>query len=177
MASSVKQFETMFIPGILQTQEYARAVLANAYGESTTVSVDAMVELRTRRQELLDLENGPKFCFVLDESVIGRTVGSNSGHQQLFNLISVAENPNVAIEILPFSAGIHAGMKGSFEIIEFADDVDGNVVYAENSRDNIFNSDTGVVKKHQDTFQHLEKLSLGPQDSLALLREAADRAK
>ena len=84
-ASAVSQFETIFVPGILQTDEYASAVLQGFYGEkSPAEQVAALVELRTRRRDLLTSENAPKFSFVLDESVIHRLVGSPAIMSQQF---------------------------------------------------------------------------------------------
>ena len=122
-AHAVRQFETLFIPGILQTEDYARAVLQNHYDEGPgSDQLRALVELRTRREDLFDAENGPSFHFVLDEAVVHRlVVGPSVMRRQLRRLIEVANRPNITIEIVPFSAGLHPGMKGPFEIIEFAD--------------------------------------------------------
>ena len=122
-ASAISQFETTFVPGILQIEEYASAILRVFHGETSAPErVDALVELRTRRRELLTSEHAPKFSFVLDESVIHRLVGSPSiMRQQLENLVNVAKLPNVVIQVVPFTAGQHPGMKGPFEVVEFDD--------------------------------------------------------
>jgi transcriptional regulator with XRE-family HTH domain len=176
MASVIRQFETVFIPGILQTEEYARAVLEIFYDEKTASGrVDALVELRKKRQELLSPESGLSFYFVLDESAIRRVVGGYSGRRlQLYRLIEVAKSPNVTIEVVPFSAGINPGMKGPFEIIEFADESDEDLVFEENSRGDTFLSDSAAVTRHREVFERLEKVSLNPDDTVALLRNVAD---
>ena len=88
-ASAVSQFEAMFVPGILQTEEYASAVLLNFYGEKSSAErVKALVELRTKRRDLLTSGNAPQFSFVLDESVIHRLAGSPAiMSQQLMHLV------------------------------------------------------------------------------------------
>ena len=137
-----------------------------------------MVELRRRRQELLSLESGMKFYFVLDESVIRRVVGGYPDTRlQLNRLIEVGAKPNVTIEIVPFTAGINPGIKGSFEIIEFPDEADADLVFEENARGDTFSSDSAVVTKQRETFERLEKMSLGTEKSLALLRQVTDEMK
>jgi len=125
-AQVIRQFETMFVPGILQTKDYARAVIDNYYEEGLSSNqLHALVELRTRRQDVIDAENPPSFHFILDEAAIHRLVGGSSVmRRQLRRLIEVADKPNITLEVIPFSAGLHPGMKGPFEIIEFADPSD-----------------------------------------------------
>jgi transcriptional regulator with XRE-family HTH domain len=176
-ASCISQFETMFVPGILQTEEYASAVLQVFYDEKSAAErVAALVDLRTRRRDLLLGENAPKFSFVLDESVIHRLVGgSATTSQQLRHLISVAELPNVTIRIVPFAAGIHPGMKGPFELIQFAEAPDENIVFREiTSGDNI-SDDPTVTQNYLESFGRITGVSLKPSDSVDRLRRAAER--
>ena len=113
-ASVIRQCETQVVPGILQTEEYARAVLEDFYaGTPEAGYISALIELRTRRQELLDRKDPPSMHFRLDEPVIRRLVGTAAlMRSQLQTLIEVAAKPNVTIEIMPFSAGLHAGLRG-----------------------------------------------------------------
>src|ERR1700733_3264702 len=128
-ASAIKQFESVFVPGILQTEDYARAVIQDYYDERPgSDRLRALVELRVRREELLDSENPPAFHFMLDEAVARRLVGGSTVmKRQLRRLIELAERPHIAIEVFPFSAGLHFGMKGPFEIIEFAGPSDSDI--------------------------------------------------
>jgi len=175
-AHVIRQFETLFIPGILQTEDYAHAVLQNHYDEGPgSEQLRALVELRTRREDLFDAENGPSFHFILDEAVVRRLVGGPSVmRRQLKRLIEVANKPNITIEIIPFSAGLHAGMKGSFEIIEFADPSDRDIVYVETPRADIFSDDPDDTSTYREAFDRLGKASLGPQDSMARIAEIVD---
>jgi hypothetical protein len=175
-AHAVRQFETLFIPGILQTEDYARAVLQNHYDEGPgSEQLRALVELRTRREDLFDAENGPSFHFVLDEAVVHRlVVGPSVMRRQLRRLIEVANRPNITIEIVPFSAGLHPGMKGPFEIIEFADPPVSDIVYLEGPRVDIISDDPEEILKYREAFERLVKASLGPRDSLALIARIAD---
>jgi transcriptional regulator with XRE-family HTH domain len=175
-AHAVRQFETLFIPGILQTEDYARAVLQNHYDEGPgSEQLRALVELRTRREDLFDAENGPSFHFVLDEAVVHRlVVGPSVMRRQLRRLVEVANRPNITIEIVPFSAGLHPGMKGPFEIIEFADPPVSDIVYLEGPRVDIISDDPEEILKYREAFERLAKASLGPRDSLTLIARIAD---
>lgn len=111
-ASAVHQFETTVVPGILQTEEYASAILQEFHGGNMPdENVRKLVELRTARRDLLVGAEAPKFSFVLDESVIHRVVGNPAVTSKQFrDLVSTAELPSVTIQIVPFTAGLHPGM-------------------------------------------------------------------
>lgn len=175
-AQVIRQFETMFVPGILQTEDYARAVIDNYYEEGLSSNqLRALVELRTRRQDVIDAENPPSFHFVLDEGVVRRVVaGPSVMRRQLRRLIEVAGKPNITLELIPFSAGLHSGMKGPFEIIELADPSDSEIVYLESPRGDIFSDVPEETSKYREAFVRLEKASLGPQGSLARIAKIAD---
>ena len=125
-SSAISQFEPTFVPGILQTEDYASAVLQVFNDEKPGERVDRLVKLRTERRRLLEeRENAPEFSFVLDESVIRRLVVSHAVmRQQLQHLVSVGKQQNVRIQVVPFTAGIHRGMKGAFEVVQFEDTPD-----------------------------------------------------
>jgi hypothetical protein len=175
-ASVVRQFETTFIPGILQTEDYARAVIQDYYNERPgSDKLRALVELRIRREDLFDADNRPSFQFMLDEAVIRRLVGGSSVmRHQLRRLIEVANKPNVTVEVIPFSAGLHPGMNGPFEIIEFADPSDSDIVFLESPRGDIVSEDLEETLKYRESFEGLAKAALGPRDSLARIAKIAD---
>jgi len=175
-ASTVSQFEPTLVPGILQTEEYASEVLQAFYGEtSKTERVAALVDLRTRRRELLASVTAPKFSFVLDESVIHRLVGSHAiMSKQLLHLVNVAELPNVAIQIVPFAAGLSTGTKGPFKIVRFADSPDEDIVFIESPRGDVISDDPNEVKSYLRAFERITESALGPSDSVGFLRKAGD---
>jgi transcriptional regulator with XRE-family HTH domain len=175
-ASVVRQFEPTFVPGILQTEDYARAVIQDYYNERPgSDKLHALVELRVRREDLFDTDNPPFFQFMLDEAVIRRLVGGSSVmRHQLRRLIEVAGRPNVTVEVIPFSAGLHPGMNGPFEIIEFADPSDSDIVFLESPRGDIVSDDPEETLKYREAFEGLAKVALGPRDSLARIAKIAD---
>ncbi len=173
-ASAISQFETMFVPGILQTEEYASAVLQVFYDDEASADrVAALVVLRTRRRELLTAENAPEFSFVLDESVIHRVVGSPSiTSRQLMHLVDLAKLSNVTIRIVPFAASVHPGMKGSLKVVEFEDTPDEDVVFLEDPRGDFISDDPAEAQNYLDDFRRIKEKSLSPVDSISLLRKA-----
>ena len=176
VASAIRQFEPLFIPGILQTEDYARAVIQDYYDERPGSSrLRTLVELRVRREELFDRDNPPSLHFMLDEAVVHRLVGGSSVMQrQLRRLIELAERPHITLDVIPFSAGLHPGLKGPFEIIEFADPSDSDIVYLESPRGDIFTEDPKETLMCREAFEKLGKSSLGSRDSLALIARIAD---
>jgi Domain of unknown function (DUF5753) len=172
-ASSVRQFETMFVPGILQTEEYARTVLQNYYDKRPTSELAALVDLRTRREDLLNREGAPQFTFILDEPVIRRLVGGSAVmRRQLERLAEVAQLPNITIEIVPFSAGLHPGTKGPFEIVEFADAVGEFVVFLESARGDVISDKLEETQSYGEAFERIREKSLGPDGTIDFLKDA-----
>ena len=177
-ASIIRQFEPTLIPGQLQTEEYARAVTL----EYAADRVDKLVEIRIRRQELLE-EPRRLFFFILDEAAIRRQVGAptNPGimRRQLRKLIETARQPNITLEIVPFSAGVHPGMKGSFTVLEFAGD-DEDILYLENARGGgsnpsaLLTGEDPQILQHRVAFERLREQSLGPKKSIELIAEVAE---
>jgi transcriptional regulator with XRE-family HTH domain len=174
-ASAISQFEPMFVPGILQTEEYALAVLRVSYGEGSPAErVPALVDLRTRRRDLLTSEGAPAFSFLLDESVIRRPAGSPAVmSRQLLHLASLADLPNVTIRIVPYAAGLHPGMRGAFKVIEFDDEPAENVAFLEGPQGDFISDDPGETASYLETFGRIARIALGPADSAGLLRKAA----
>jgi hypothetical protein len=172
-SSAVSQWEIAFVPGILQTEEYASAVLQIFYDEKSDERVRRLVELRTKRRELLTRENAPAFSFVLDESVIRRPVGSHSVMRQQFqHLVNITDLPNARIQVVPFAAGIHRGIAGAFEVVQFADTPDENVVCLESQRESII-EDPKETRDYLELFARIKDMALDPENSLKLLTEAA----
>src|SRR6185437_2221535 len=156
-ASSISQFETMFVPGILQIEEYASAILEAFYDEKASDErVAALIDLRTRRRSLLTRENAPKFSFVLDESVIQRLVGSPAiMNRQLRYLVDVTELSNVTIQLVPFTAGLHPGMQGPFEVVQFEDSPDESVVFVEERRGDFISDNPRETQGYLENFERI----------------------
>jgi transcriptional regulator with XRE-family HTH domain len=171
-ASVIYMFQPLLIPGLLQDEDYARAVL-RAYGGSVTEKrVEEWVELRMRRQDLLERPNPPEMFFVLDEATLHRWVGGRDVmRHQLHRLKNEAAGDNIVIEIVPFTAGQHPGMKGPFCIMEFADDRDEDV-FLENPRgDTISRDEQEEIKPYREAFCQLREL-VGREEPEGLIDKA-----
>jgi transcriptional regulator with XRE-family HTH domain len=176
VSSAIRQFETTFIPGILQTEDYASMVLQVFHRDKSDEHVKRLVELRTSRAQLLSKENAPDFHFILDESVIRRQVGSHSQmREQLQALIRNAALPNVHVQVVPFEAGLHRGMTGAFEVIKFRDARDVDAVFVEGQRD-FFVEDLEGIRLYPEIFGQIANLALGPKETVKLLESLSNRA-
>ena len=130
-ASFIREYELQFVPGLLQIEEYARAVirLGNLPSED---EVDRRTKARMSRQEILDRENPPKMWAVLDEGALRRVIGGREVMRaQLVHLIGMCDHPAVTLQILPFSAGAHRAMGGPFTILRYTEPDLRDVVYIE----------------------------------------------
>ena len=130
-ASVIRTFELQFIPGLLQTPDYARAVtqLATTRAEE----IERRVELRMHRQQLLDQPHAPRYWAVIDESALRRWVSSDPGvlRDQLAHLIRMSERPNISLQFVPLGKGGHPAAGGSFTLLRFAQHDLPDVVYLE----------------------------------------------
>ena len=170
-ASTVHQFETTFVPGILQTEEYASAILQEFHRGICQARTWQPGRAAHQAAGPAGRREAPKFSFVLDESVVHRVVGSPAvTSKQFMHLVSTAELPSVTIQIVPFTAGLHPGMGGAFEVVEFDDTDDENIVFFE-GRAAISSARTqGKPDSYLKAFKLIKEKSLAPADSVALLR-------
>jgi len=168
-ASVVRQYDPVLIPGLLQTEEYARAILELAVGFDRE-TVDKAWAVRQHRQELHDREDPPDMQFVVDEAAIRRHVGKGQiMRHQLERLREFAEQPHVSLQLLPFTRGAHPGMLGSFILLEFTDPTLDDLVHLESVNEVTIRDDTQLIARYLDRFLQLEELALAPEESLVML--------
>jgi transcriptional regulator with XRE-family HTH domain len=170
-----RNFQLSVAPGLLQTEDYARAVLDEYNSGRTPEEVDTLVGIRMRRQELVDRADPPLLFFVLDEAVVRRQVGGPAVLRgQLQRFLEVSARPNVTLEVVPFSAGIHPGTLGPFVIHEFPDDADDDTLYLENQQGEFINrDDPDEILAYRERFEQLREASLGPAGTERLLARLA----
>jgi len=173
-ASIIRQYEPILIPGLLQTRNYAHAVISR-YRRFTASEVETRVELRMKRQQLLDQRTPPLLFMIMDEAAIRRLIGEKDlGVEQLMHIITLMSRTNITVEIVPFSAGLHSGIGEDFTILEFADESDSDVMYFESARDSLFSRDDAEEASiYRELFEGLRRTSLGPAGSLGLLKRIA----
>lgn len=177
VACVARSFEPLLIPGLLQTEEYARAIIRQFLDRLAPRSVDSLVEFRMRRQEILGQADGPLFFFVLDEAVVHRRVGGRAIMlRQIQALAEIAARPNVTLELVPFAAGAHPGLKGPFVVLEFPDPADDDVLYLENHMGDLISRDIPEeVEKYREAFESLRGISFGRDESLSYVQRMAQQ--
>jgi hypothetical protein len=177
-ASVLRMYDPLLLPGLLQTREYATAIVQALADPGTSAEViQNRIDIRLIRQRLLEHAAPPTLICVLDEAVISRIVGQRDiAPGQLARLIELADTPNITIEIVPFTRGLHRGLLEPFIILEFPDHEDSDVLYLESSRDAIFSHDeVGEITGYREVFEQLRNISLGTTGTLEYLRDARAR--
>jgi transcriptional regulator with XRE-family HTH domain len=172
-ATSLRWFEPQIVPGLLQTEEYARAVLQAANPASSEGDVDRLVSARMDRQSVLAREEPPLLWAIIEEAMLTRPVGgSKVMREQIDHLIAAARQPKIMLQVLPSNAGAHPGLDGRFAIASFAGSPD--VVYLDNALMG------QVVERAEDVsrvvllYDILKAEALAPRASIDLVRKAVD---
>ncbi len=174
-ASQIRAYEVQFVPGLLQTEDYARAVTMLAY--SNPREINRRVNLRLARQSVLTREDPPSLWAVLDEAVLRRPIGGASAMRtQLKHLIEMSQRPNVTVQIVPFKAGGHAAAGGPFSVLRFAEYDLPDIVYLEQLSSALYLDKQDVVDSYLAVMERLCIEAATPATSVktlrALLREA-----
>ena len=174
-ATASKAYEVQLVPGLLQTPEYAECVIRAAKPDIHAEELARRVELRMKRQALLTQEEALLLWVVLDEAAIRRVVGSARVMRgQLEHLVRATGLPNVTVQVLAFAAGAHAGMDGTFSILEYTGTPDLDVVFAENAAGGLFLEKEEELQRYKAIFSELCASALSPEQSAVVL---ADRAR
>lgn len=177
-ASYIRAYESHVVHGLLQTRDYARAVLATAWGDSRTpVDIDRMVEVRMRRQEALTADHGLTLHCVLDESTLYRVVGSPEIlREQLDHLIAMALAEHVDVRVLPFAAGYLPAGRESFAKLEFSAGIESGLIYVERPGDTSeFLAEPGEIAVHDQRLDAVLAASLTERESVPLMERAVQR--
>jgi transcriptional regulator with XRE-family HTH domain len=173
-ATSILGFEPQVFPGILQTAEYASAVMRRSVLLEGPDAVGQGVSARLARQAVLVREPPPQLSVVIDEAVIRREVGGpDVMRRQLLRLLEASERPNTTIQVLPFSAGAHPGVAGSFEILAFGDESVSPVVYCEDLTGGVIRDSPTDLRNYHRAFEVLRSTALGPEETNTMLQSFA----
>jgi len=165
-ADAIRAYEALVVPGLLQTEDYARAMICAGRPDIDSEEVDQRVRVRMNRQSLLSQDDPLDLWVVLDEAVLHRPVGGRAVTRQQFDhLVKAAEQPNVTLQVLPFAAGAHAGMDGPFSILLYEHDPAQNVVFASNAAGGLFLEKDDELQRYTFIFDHLRANALGPEES------------
>lgn len=170
-AIKIRTYEAHLVPGLLQTPDYARAVLTLGSDDADT---ERRVDVRRLRQEILFRVDPPVVWAVIDEAALHRPVGGPDVHrEQMEHLIELAGLPNVTIQVLPFSAGEHAAAGSSFSILRFSEAELPDVVYLEHLTSALYLDRRQDLAQYRSVMDRLSVQALPPGDSIEKLREYA----
>ncbi|WP_344938987.1 helix-turn-helix transcriptional regulator [Sphaerisporangium flaviroseum] len=170
-ARRLLNFESLFVPGLLQTEDYARAVIRGTLPMASRDEVEGRLEARIQRQALLVQQEPPHLWAVIDEAVLHRHVGGTKVmHAQLQRLLDAEEEPNITLQVVPFGGGAHPGMHGGFIIMQF-DRGNADVIYIESMTNDLFLDGETDIKRYNLVFEHLRAVSLSPAATRALMAD------
>lgn len=182
-ASAIREYDCQAVPGLLQTEEYARAAILAAATPALPEEIEQFVRLRIDRQELLDSDDPPQVRAVLDESVLQREVGGPRVlREQIDHLVDLATHrPSVQVQLLANRAGAHAGMNGSFVLLDFppppapypAAAADDRIAYVDTLLGARYFDEPGDVAAYSEVFEQIRAEALTPDESVDLLRTMA----
>ena len=174
-AALIRTYEGQFVPGLLQTDDYMRAVVRGAHLEDNSEEVGRRVRLRMARQTLLTREQPPRLWAVVDEAALRRPVGGKEVMRgQLERLLEASKLPNVTLQVLPFAAGAHAAMVGSFSILRFGDQELPDVVYLEHLTSASYLSKTDEVDRYLHGMASICVRAAAPDRTAELLGKFLD---
>ena len=169
-ATRIQNYEALFIPGLLQTAEYARAIIQGIAPAITEAELDNLVAARMARQTVLSRASAPQFFAVVDEGALRRPIGeSGIMHRQLQHLLVVANQPHVTLRVVPLTAGAHAGLRGPFVILEFAEEP--ALVYLENHGTYLFLEEETDLAAYRLALGNILNSALAPAATTELIAQ------
>ena len=176
-ASVIRSYQVQFVPGLFQTEEYARAVISSYAAGESAEEIDRRVHLRMTRQKLLAEPHAPTFWPVLDEAALRRPFGTPCVmREQLEHLATVAELSNVILQVLPFDRGSQAAAAGPFTVLRFAEPDLPDIVYMEQLTSAMYLDKQAEVEFYRAVMDRIAVAALCPVESRALLHRLAKEA-
>ncbi|MER6343533.1 helix-turn-helix domain-containing protein [Streptomyces sp. NPDC001595] len=172
-AASLRVYDPQVVPGLLQTRQYAEALIVGALPEATPTDIDKRVQVRLRRQERIAADENPlRLWAVLDEAAVRREVGSKQVMiEQLEYLLEMSQLPHVTVQLIPFSMGAHPGVSGQYAILEFPDAADSSVVYIEGVTSDLYLEKAQDVQKYSVMYEHLRAQALNVEQTREFIGE------
>jgi transcriptional regulator with XRE-family HTH domain len=169
-AASVRWYAAQIVPGLLQTEDYAREIVRSGSWTYPPGEIERRVHVRMNRQRILTRTDPVSLAVVLDEAVLYHRVGAPEVMRwQLQHLAEVSRRPNVVLQVLPNTAGAHAAVHGEFQIVGFPELIATDVVYLEHLTSSIYVEREAEVFRYSLAFDQLRALALGADESRALV--------
>ncbi|MFE3722509.1 helix-turn-helix domain-containing protein [Streptomyces cyaneofuscatus] len=172
-AAVIREYSSHAVPGLLQTPEYARALLSMGHSLRDAEHLEERVAARLERQNRLTGPDRPHLWIILDEAVLRRPVGGSAVMRgQLTKLLRMAEEPNITIQVLPFDQGAHGALAGSLTVLVLPDGA--QVAYTEGAHHGQLTEEPDEVERFVLTYDHLRAMALPPLMSLELIRSVLE---
>ena len=172
-AELIRTYEIQFIPGLLQTDAYARAVITLGHGTATAEEIDRRADLRMARKQMLQRDESPRLWAVLDEAVLRRPIGGKEVlREQIESLLAMCTQPSVRLQVIPFSSGGHAAAGGAFTILRFPYPDMPDVVYLEHLTSGLYLDKREDVDQYAAAMGRLTIEAEPPARTPDLLRKA-----
>lgn len=167
-ATTIRTYEAQFVPGLLQTADYARAVIQLGNTDET----ERRVAIRMRRQQILYRAAAPTLWAVIDEAALHRPVGGVEVLlEQIEHLVGMADRPSIRIQVLPYSAGGHSAAGGPFSILRFPEPELADIVYTEQLTSSLYFDKQRDVELYMSVMNRISVEALSPAESIGFLRE------
>jgi len=168
-AAGVRNYESLFIPGLLQTEDYARAVIRGGLPMASDQEIEDRVRARIERQQVLSKDMPLKLWAIVDEAALRRVVGgAQVMRDQLAHLADAVKAPNITFQVIPFDAGAHPGMPGAFVLMDFSDPMDTDLIYIDSMAGDLFLEADVDVRRYSLIFDNLRAVALSPDASVTL---------
>ncbi|WP_435111107.1 helix-turn-helix domain-containing protein [Nocardiopsis synnemataformans] len=172
-AATIRTFQAQLIPGLFQTPRYAAAIFQGGRAIPEK-EVSRPVEARINRQSILNRVKPPRMTAVIDEAALHRLVGGREVmHEQLEHLSHLAVRHNIDVQILPYEAGEHLGMEGSFTILDFPEPKDTPIVYVGTATTSLFLERSEEIEEYNVAFGNLQGVALSTSQSAEFINNAA----
>jgi transcriptional regulator with XRE-family HTH domain len=176
-ASSVDEFQQSVVPGLLQVEPYARAIITELNSRYDPEQVERLVQLRLKRQERLTRRDRPlRLRAIIDEGVLHREIGGPAvARDQLAALLRAGRRRTVSLRVLAFAAGVHQAIAGTFQLLHFADEADRDVVYLESHSGNTYLEGDANVARYEQVLDAVSHQALDEADSAGLIESIIER--
>lgn len=175
-AETIWNYESLFVPGLLQTEDYAGALIRGVLPGATNEQIEQRVDVRMKRQAVLARRHPLKLWAICDEAALHRVVGGPKVmREQLKHLAAMAEQPQITLQVVPYGAGAHPGMSGSFMVLHFEDAP--AVVYIDSMAGDLFLEEESEMRRYTGLFEHLRAAAHNPNETSQLLTRMAAELK
>lgn len=170
-AVAITSFSMYYVPALLQTAEYARAIIKGIARKMDPRIIEERIEARIRRQQVLEKETRLRYRVLLDEAVLHRLIGGSAVMAaQLDKILKHQEAETAAVQVIPFDIGAHAGTDSNFDFLEFEESsLQGPVVYVEGLYSNSYQERPAEIKRYRESIDQLRDAALGVRDSMNLI--------